>query len=224
MSGFGWVIAIVAAPSTVGQVGPASLPPPSLLVALLPPQAATASVRAIASEARLRMRGSKPESLRARNRSGYLGNAKIGRESLQGTPQCEARELRDRARQPCSTMPGGYGPSLTAAQPSSAGDTRRGVTPRLAPEEGFEPPTRRLTAACSATELLRNVRGAHYGERPSSVKRRLVASAGPGPHCRNRSCARPTPAARLRQSSSGPGWGSGCRSGGPGSGSSARSR
>lgn len=29
----------------------------------------------------------------------------------------------------------------------------------LAPEEGFEPPTRRLTAACSTTELLRNVWG-----------------------------------------------------------------
>ena len=25
----------------------------------------------------------------------------------------------------------------------------------MAPEEGFEPPTRRLTAACSTTELLR---------------------------------------------------------------------
>ncbi len=28
---------------------------------------------------------------------------------------------------------------------------------RLAPEEGFEPPTRRLTAACSTTELLRKI-------------------------------------------------------------------
>ena len=27
----------------------------------------------------------------------------------------------------------------------------------MAPEEGFEPPTRRLTAACSTTELLRNI-------------------------------------------------------------------
>ena len=40
---------------------------------------------------------------------------------------------------------------------------------RLAPEEGFEPPTRRLTAACSATELLRNGT-AHYVERRRSVK------------------------------------------------------
>ena len=29
----------------------------------------------------------------------------------------------------------------------------------LAPEEGFEPPTRRLTAACSTTELLRKNEG-----------------------------------------------------------------
>ena len=29
----------------------------------------------------------------------------------------------------------------------------------VAPEEGFEPPTQRLTAACSTTELLRNVPG-----------------------------------------------------------------
>ena len=30
-----------------------------------------------------------------------------------------------------------------------------GPLPVLAPEEGFEPPTQRLTAACSTTELLR---------------------------------------------------------------------
>ena len=95
---------------------------------------------------------------------------------------------------------------------------------RLAPEEGFEPPTRRLTAACSATELLRNVRGAHYEERPPSVKRRLVASAAIGRHCRSRPCAGPARAARRRRSSSGLGWGSGSRSGGPASGNSARSR
>jgi hypothetical protein len=29
----------------------------------------------------------------------------------------------------------------------------------VAPEEGFEPPTRRLTAACSTTELLRKGEG-----------------------------------------------------------------
>ena len=29
----------------------------------------------------------------------------------------------------------------------------------VAPEEGFEPPTQRLTAACSTTELLRNAPG-----------------------------------------------------------------
>src|SRR4029450_7138169 len=34
-----------------------------------------------------------------------------------------------------------------------------------APEEGFEPPTRRLTAACSAPELLRNVNAPLWGER-----------------------------------------------------------
>ena len=95
---------------------------------------------------------------------------------------------------------------------------------RLAPEEGFEPPTRRLTAACSATELLRNVRGAHYEERLSSVKRRLGASAGPGRRCRSRPCAGPAPAAPHRRSSSAPGWGWGCRSGGRASGSSARFR
>lgn len=33
--------------------------------------------------------------------------------------------------------------------------TESTVAPELAPEEGFEPPTRRLTAACSTTELLR---------------------------------------------------------------------
>src|SRR5438045_868481 len=34
--------------------------------------------------------------------------------------------------------------------------TRDSVASSLAPEEGFEPPTRRLTAACSTPELLRN--------------------------------------------------------------------
>ena len=36
-----------------------------------------------------------------------------------------------------------------------------GVQRRLAPEEGFEPPTRRLTAACSTTELLRTDEGSN---------------------------------------------------------------
>lgn len=31
--------------------------------------------------------------------------------------------------------------------------------PAMAPEEGFEPPTQRLTAACSTTELLRKIAG-----------------------------------------------------------------
>ena len=42
----------------------------------------------------------------------------------------------------------------------SSGRRRPGGDPALAavaPEEGFEPPTRRLTAACSTTELLRNI-------------------------------------------------------------------
>ncbi len=44
----------------------------------------------------------------------------------------------------------------------------------MAPEEGFEPPTRRLTAACSAPELLRN-RRAIMGSRAAE------SSAGSAP-------------------------------------------
>ena len=40
----------------------------------------------------------------------------------------------------------------------------------MAPEEGIEPPTRRLTAACSATELLRNVEGDDYEQPRLQVK------------------------------------------------------
>lgn len=36
----------------------------------------------------------------------------------------------------------------------------------MAPEEGFEPPTQRLTAACSTTELLRNIVEARTGIEP----------------------------------------------------------
>src|SRR5512134_2140666 len=36
----------------------------------------------------------------------------------------------------------------------------------VAPEEGFEPPTQRLTAACSTTELLRNALEARTGFEP----------------------------------------------------------
>src|SRR6476659_1233483 len=44
---------------------------------------------------------------------------------------------------------------------------KKGLRPE-APEEGFEPPTRRLTAACSATELLRNVNAPLWEARPVS--------------------------------------------------------
>ncbi len=39
-------------------------------------------------------------------------------------------------------------------------------TGKMAPEEGFEPPTQRLTAACSTTELLRNELEARTGFEP----------------------------------------------------------
>ena len=51
------------------------------------------------------------------------------------------------------------------------------ISTGLAPEEGFEPPTRRLTAACSTTELLRNI-----GIRPrefSTHPRRGQRARGP---------------------------------------------
>ena len=48
--------------------------------------------------------------------------------------------------------------------------TEVSVGDRVAPEEGIEPPTRRLTAACSATELLRNVEGDDYEQPRLQVK------------------------------------------------------
>ena len=49
----------------------------------------------------------------------------------------------------------------------------------MAPEEGIEPPTRRLTAACSATELLRNVEGDDYGQPRFEVKQFERATVRP---------------------------------------------
>ena len=56
----------------------------------------------------------------------------------------------------------------------------RGAKGPEAPEEGFEPPTRRLTAACSATELLRNGRAImETRTRQSSSVRRSVTWNAP---------------------------------------------
>lgn len=57
------------------------------------------------------------------------------------------RTLALSRRSPASCLAGLL---LTAPPPPVGGGGR------MAPEEGFEPPTRRLTAACSAPELLRN--------------------------------------------------------------------
>jgi hypothetical protein len=46
---------------------------------------------------------------------------------------------------------------------------------KLAPEEGFEPPAKRLTAACSTTELLR-IRASHRD--PSKPRYEARSSAG----------------------------------------------
>jgi hypothetical protein len=54
-----------------------------------------------------------------------------------------------------------YGPNDLVWQglPSVFSVSRAWPGGRVAPEEGFEPPTQRLTAACSTTELLRNNHG-----------------------------------------------------------------
>ena len=50
----------------------------------------------------------------------------------------------------------------------------------MAPEEGFEPPTRRLTAACSTTELLRNIgaRPREFSTHPPQGQRAPRPGAG----------------------------------------------
>ena len=48
----------------------------------------------------------------------------------------------------------------------------------MAPEEGFEPPAKRLTVACSTTELLRNACGARSYRAHSAESRGQVALSG----------------------------------------------
>ena len=62
-------------------------------------------------------------------------------------------------------------PRRGAAEPQlNRQPTEVGGGDQVAPEEGIEPPTRRLTAACSATELLRNVEGDDYEQPRFEVK------------------------------------------------------
>ena len=55
----------------------------------------------------------------------------------------------------------------------SVGDERK-----MAPEEGFEPPTRRLTAACSTTELLRKSPGPRANLEPVDLHQRAAGVKG----------------------------------------------
>lgn len=48
----------------------------------------------------------------------------------------------------------------------------------MAPEEGFEPPTRRLTAACSTTELLRKGPGPRANLEPVDLHQRAAGVKG----------------------------------------------
>lgn len=57
-------------------------------------------------------------------------------------------------------------PSMSSAPNAKGPGVNAETLAKLAPEEGFEPPTKRLTAACSTTELLR-IRASHrYRETP----------------------------------------------------------
>src|SRR5512147_1766045 len=55
----------------------------------------------------------------------------------------------------CAIETNGTVPVVTTAHKWAVSQAQAAV----APEEGFEPPTQRLTAACSTTELLRNETG-----------------------------------------------------------------
>ena len=87
--------------------------------------------------------------------------------------------------------------SASAAGPCA---WRRGVA-QLAPEEGFEPPTQRLTAACSTTELLRKRywRRGPDSNRCTRLCRPLRSHSATAPRRKSAQLARRGPARRRRK-------------------------
>ena len=95
---------------------------------------------------RIRARGREPQA------SGRVPEADLGSRTSEARMRNRRRRIRARGREPQAS--GRVPEAYLGSQTSEA---------RMAPQVGFEPTTLRLTAGCSAIELLRNSGGSRRG-------------------------------------------------------------